>query len=64
MRRSEVSSWEGWEGEGLGPHCIHKLTSHTPLTNKVLASCKIELGDIHLLEYLDVPWGETKWNVK
>ena len=35
-----------------------------PLTGKVSASSEIELSDIHLLEYLDVPCESGKWNVK
>ena len=50
---------------GRGPRCIHKLTTWQ-LTGKVCASLEIELSDIHLLEYFDIPWVKQsgKWNVE
>ena len=45
---------------------LHSQADHAQLTGKVFASLEIELSDIHLLEYFDIPWVKQsgKWNVE
>ena len=61
--RNEEGFWKGSLGEALGPQPVSNLgpTYHTlPKTKhtcELLAVVQVQAGERHVLEHLDVAWG-------
>jgi len=62
--RNEEGSWRGSSGEALGQHMFLILTPPTlphPIKTKhtceLLAVVQVQAGERHVLEHLDVAWG-------
>ena len=74
MRGNEEGSWEGSSDEALEPHPVDHLAVYSTsksnhilsglLTCEHLASLEVELLDWHVLEHLDVAWGEWPFEGK
>ena len=63
MRRKEEGSWKSSSGEALGPQPVSNLdpTYHTPSKTKhtfeLVAVVQGQADERHVLEHLDVAWG-------
>ena len=63
MGRNEEGSQESSLGDALGPQPVSNLdpTYHTPPKTKhtceLTALVQVQAGERHVLEYLDVAWG-------